>query len=345
VVDGVSIRRLPLEHRRGSGLAAVLGEYAGFTALATRELARRRRYDVVQIHTPPDFLAIAAFVPRLRGARVALDIHDLSSDMFAMRFGERAGAGAASRILRLAERTATRMADAVITVHEPYRNELERRGVPATKLAVVMNSVDESRLPAAGSFRPSSGGFRIVYHGTITPPYGVDLLVRAAAQATSAVPDVRLELYGEGDQLERIRHLAAELGFLDRLRSTDHYLPHEQVLERVAGASVGVVPNRPTQLNRFALSSKLFEYVALGIPVAVADLATLRAHFSNDEVRFFRAGDESSLAQALIEIASDPAAARHRAEAARKRYESYRWPSQAQRYVELLDSLGAKPGP
>jgi glycosyltransferase involved in cell wall biosynthesis len=56
-------------------------------------------------------------------------------------------------------------------------------------------------------------------------------------------------------------------------------------------------------------------------------------------VRFFRAGDPSDLTQALVEIAADPDAARRRAEAARRRYERYRWPAQAERYVELLDSL------
>jgi len=77
-VDGVLVRRLPIEHRRGAGFAAALREYVGFTCLATRELARGPWHEVVHVHAPPDFLIGAAFVPRLRGARVILDIHDLS---------------------------------------------------------------------------------------------------------------------------------------------------------------------------------------------------------------------------------------------------------------------------
>jgi glycosyltransferase involved in cell wall biosynthesis len=336
-VEGIRVRRLPLEHRRGVGLAGALREYVGFTALAGKELARGRRSDVVHVHAPPDFLIAAALVPRHRGARVILDVHDLSSDMFAMRFGDRTGARTADRLLRLLERASASAADAVVTVHEPYRAELERRGVPAEKLLVLMNSVDESHLPPSTDSR--SGAFLVVYHGTITPHYGVDLLVRAAAQAAKEVDDLRLELYGDGDELPAVRRLAAELGLSERMTTSDGYLPHGEVLARVAGANVGVVPNRPTQLNRFALSSKLFEYVALGVPVAAADLPTLRGHFSDDEVRFFRAGDESALTQALVELASHPGAARQRAEAARRRYETYEWPAQARRYVTLLDQL------
>jgi glycosyltransferase involved in cell wall biosynthesis len=340
-IEGVRVRRLPLEHRRGPGLPGVLREYVGFAALAAKQLGGGARYDVVHVHAPPDFLIAAALVPRLRGARVILDVHDLSSDMFAMRFGDRRGASLADRLLRLVERVAASAADAVVTVHEPYRAELESRGVPAKKLLVLMNSVDESHLPGSGRDTARADAFRVVYHGTITPPYGVDLLVRAAARARKQVDNLRLELYGEGDELPAVRRLAAELGLSERLSTSDGYLPHSEVLARVAGASVGVIPNRPTRLNRFALSSKLFEYVALGIPVAVADLPTLRAHFSDDEVRFFRAGDDAALGQALVELASNPAAAQRRAAAASTRYESYRWPEQARRYVELLARLAS----
>jgi glycosyltransferase involved in cell wall biosynthesis len=206
-------------------------------------------------------------------------------------------------------------------------------------LTVLMNSVEESRLPRADGATGRTNGFRVVYHGTITPPYGVDLVVRAAAQARAQIPNLSLELYGGGDELPAMRRLAGELGVAEVLHTSRDYLNHREVLERVSGASAGVVPNRPTRLNRFALSSKLFEYVALGIPVAAADLPTLRAHFSDDEVRFFRAGDDSALAEALVEIAADSDAARRRAENARRRYETYRWPNQARRYVALLDRL------
>jgi hypothetical protein len=110
-VNRVRVHRLPVEHRRGGGIPATAAEYLGFTAraaVAAARLARRRRYDVVQVHTPPDFLAAAAMVPRLLGARAVLDVHDLASDMFMMRFERRPGARVADRLLRMLERWAAR---------------------------------------------------------------------------------------------------------------------------------------------------------------------------------------------------------------------------------------------
>jgi glycosyltransferase involved in cell wall biosynthesis len=316
----------------------VVAEYLGFTLLAAAKAARlaiRRRYAVVQVHNPPDFLVAAALVPRALGARIIFDIHDLAPDMFNMRFEGSRGARGADRILRAIERTAVAVADEVLTVHEPYRQELIDRGAPPEKVSVVLNTLDERLIPESERHE-EPGRFIVSYHGTVTPHYGVELLVGAAALALEDVPEVTVEIYGRGDSVPVVRRRAQELGIADRVRVHDEWRPQRQVLETVQNASVGVVPNLPTRLNRFALSTKLFEYVALGVPVVCSDLATLRAYFSRDEVLFFRPGDERSLAGALTEVARDPDAAHARAAAARARYEDYRWPVNAARYVEVV---------
>ena len=341
-IEGVRLHRLPIEHRRGAGLASTALEYLAFTALAgiaAARLSARRRSDVVQVHNPPDFLVVAALVPRLLGAKIVFDVHDLASDMFAMRFERLPGASLADRALRAVERGAAHAASAVLTVHEPYRRELVARGVPAEKITVLMNSLDERLLPAAAE-PGGDGGFRIVYHGTVTPHYGVELVVLAAARLRGTVPDLEVELYGDGDAVPSVVARARELGLDGRL-AVSGYLPQRDVLRAVQGASVGVVPNLPTRLNRYALSTKLLEYVALGVPVVSADLPTIRAHFSDEEVRYFRAGDADSLADALADVAANPEAASRRAEAARRRYEEYRWSGFAATYVELVRRLSA----
>jgi glycosyltransferase involved in cell wall biosynthesis len=342
-VQGIRVIRLPVTHTMGGSAARIFSEYVNFSVRACARLvglARKRRYAVVHVHNPPDFLIAAALIPRLLGARVILDIHDLSPDMFSMRFDGRRGARVGDWALRRIERWATAIADGVITVHSAYAHELARRGVPAEKLTVVMNSVDERALPSAG--RTSREGFRVVYHGTVTPPYGLELVVEAMARLVDPLPDIRLDVYGAGDSITTARDRAAELGVSERVHFTDRYLPHSEVLKHVRSANAGVIPNLPTPLNRFALSSKLFEYVVLGVPVVSADLPTIREHFADDEVRFFRAGDADALAGALLDVASNPPAARARAEKARKRYEAYSWPRNAAKYAELLGRITSK---
>jgi glycosyltransferase involved in cell wall biosynthesis len=340
-LDGIRIYRLPLEHQRGLGLRAIVREYLGFTILAAAtlwRLARRRGYRVIHVHNPPDFLLLAALPAKLAGgSRLIFDVHDLAPDMFAERFGSGNVARLANRLLPAVERVALRLADAVVTVHEPYARELRARG--ARDVTVVMNSVDPDVLPTPNGEVAERPGFRVVYHGTVTPWYGVDLLIEAAGAVASEIPELAVEVYGEGDEVPALRELALRLGMSGRVQFHDHWLPQTEVLTKVRHASVGVIPNRPSRLNHYALSSKLLEYVALGIPVVVAGLPTLRDHFAEDEVLFFTPGDADALAAALLVVARDPDAARARAEAAHRRAQAYAWEANAARYVRLLDDL------
>jgi len=230
----------------------------------------------------------------------------------------------------------------VLTVHEPYRQELARRGIPLEKVSVVLNSLDEELLTTDTDPPAEAEGFRIVYHGTITPHYGVELLVEATDRSRGATPGLRLELYGAGDALPGILERAHSLGLDPALTVAPRLLSRRDVLQAVKFASVGVIPNLPLRLNRFALPTKLFEYVALGIPAVVADQETIRAHFSENEVWFFEPGNPVSLAAALERVAADPDAAAGRAAAALTRYETYRWQRYADVYTELLWRLAAQ---
>lgn len=344
-IDGVNVLRLPVAHKHGGGKRALISEFLNFTARSAfkaASLSRAHVYDVVEVHNPPDFLVLSAVIPMLRGAKSIFDVHDLTPDMYMMRFENQAG-GLLDRALRLVELVAARASDAVLTVHEPYRQELAAHGVPLEKISIVMNSLDEGLLPEQLESVSSPDVFRVVYHGTVTPHYGVDLLVEAVALARAEIPNLRLEIYGGGDALTDVQARVKRLGLEDVVQIVPRFIPQEEVLRHVIGASVGVVPNRPTRLNRFALSTKLLEYAALGIPIVSADLPTIREHFSAEEVWFFEPGSAESAARALVAVAADPAAASQRAEAARDRYEAYRWQRSAQVFTELLWQLAGRP--
>ena len=345
-IDGIAIRRLPIAHERGGGMKRMLVEYVGFTLLAGLRLAlRRRRPDVVHVHAPPDFLVATALGPRLRGASVVLDIHDLSPHMYMARFEPGLRTRLLTRALTLVERASCALAERVVTVHEPYARELVADGVPREKIAVVMNAADEAVIArAAGRAAAARNGhpFTAAYHGTITSWYGVDLLVDALGRLNGRLPDSEALVLGGGDAVNDVRALAAQAGLGERVEVPGDYLPLEETLTRVASvADCGVIPNRPTTLNRFALSSKLFEYVALGIPAVVARLETLAAHFGDEHVTFFEPGDPDSLAQAIAWVADNPEEARAKAERARERAAEYSWRRNRERYLELLGELRA----
>jgi glycosyltransferase involved in cell wall biosynthesis len=345
-LDGIRVRRVGLRHRRGAGIARVMFEYLAFCAFATLWLAARslrRPYEIVHFHNPPDFLIVAGLFPRARGSKLVLDIHDLSSHMFAARVPGRLGA-VASRLLVWIERVACAVADRVITVHEPYRRELVRHGVAAPKVHVVMNTVDEAvleRARAVDSFNLPSPGFTLAYHGTLTSWYGTDLIIDAVSALRSEGLDLGAVILGDGDAVPLLRARLSETGLEQHVHLSGRYLPIEEALATVAAADCGVIPNRPSEINRFALSSKLFEYVALGVPVVVARLETLAAHFGPDEVTFFEAGDAGSLAAAIRWVYEHRDQARAKAARARVRAERYSWRAGGEELTRVYQQLSS----
>jgi glycosyltransferase involved in cell wall biosynthesis len=343
-LDGITVWRLPIRHRRGAPLPLMALEYCSFTILAglwALVLRARGKIAVVEVHSPPEFLILAGLLPKLLGARLLLDVRDLSSHLWEARFGALRANAIAIGLLRGLERAACALADAVLTVHGPYKAQLAARGAEERRIAVVMNTPEEA-LIAGVKCSPAPLGddrFTVAYHGTITRWYGVDLLIQAIGLLRAQGRHVHAVILGEGDQLETVRELAAELGVADSVSFSNRYLPIEQALAAVAGADCGIISNRPSEINRFILPNKLFEYVALGIPVVSARLETVAAHFDDDDLTFCRPGDPASLAGAIAWVMDQREAAQHKSVRAQARAELYRWDRSRIRYLDVLHDL------
>jgi glycosyltransferase involved in cell wall biosynthesis len=352
-LDGITVWRLPIRHRRGAPLPMMALEYCTFTILAglwALVLRARGKIAVVEVHSPPEFLILAGLLPKLLGARLLLDVRDLSSHLWEARFGAAGRDAIAIGVLRRLERAACALADALLTVHGPYKEQLTARGAEERRIAIVMNAPEEAliagvkRSPAPPRERAlGDGEFTVAYHGTITRWYGVDLLVQAVGLLRARGRRVRAVILGEGDQLETVRELAAELGVGDSISFSNRYLPIAEALRAVAGTDCGIISNRPSEINRFILPNKLFEYVALGIPVVSARLETVAAHFDEDDLTFCKPGDPASLAGAIGWVMDERAAAMQKSVRAQARAERYRWDRSRLAYLEALHDMQTGP--
>jgi glycosyltransferase involved in cell wall biosynthesis len=336
-VDGVNVYRLPVGRNRSLGVAYQLLEYLAFAVLAAVRLTRlhlRRRYRSVQVHNLPDFLVFSALVPKLTGSHILLDLHDLMPEFLADRLGGSMGHPLV-RLVALQERISCAFADSVITVTEGWRQRLIERGVEPEKISVVMNVADPDLFTPRDEEAPQDS-FTIVYHGTLTHRYGVDLLVEAVARLRSRVPTARLLLLGDGDYRMQLESAVACLGLADVVEFSDEMLEVAELLPYLRRASVGVVPNRSSVFTDDLLPTKLLEYVALGIPVVVARTPMIRSYFDDDMVEFFTPGDADDLADRLAVLAESPERCQELARAARTFVESHPWESIAKSYVALV---------
>lgn len=344
---GVSIHRLPIRRHRGRGLFVQLLEYLVFFFLAFGKLLllhRKRRYSTVQVHNPPDFLIFAALIPKLTGAKLILDLHDLTPEFYADKIHTSMESWPV-RIMVWQERAACRFAHQVITVTEVWKETLIRRGVPANKVDVVMNVADSRlfyRLATPTKTSQNQNGFNLIYHGSFIHRYGIDLIILALDKVRSQVPDVHLTLLGGGDAREELIKLVKELNLEDHVHFSPQSLNIEKLPEMIRRADVGIIANRNDIFTDGLLPTKMMEYVALGLPVIAARTSTIAAYFDDTMVQFYEPGDANDLANSIAILHNDPRRLADLVNNSEKFNQTYQWENIAADYASLVGRLNGR---
>ena len=98
-------------------------------------LHKQNRYDVIHIHNMPDFLVFAAWYPKLTGAKLILDIHDLVPELFVSKFQTRLK-GTYFRWLKAIERISARFVDHVIVSNHLWHKTVMERSASEERSSV-----------------------------------------------------------------------------------------------------------------------------------------------------------------------------------------------------------------
>jgi glycosyltransferase involved in cell wall biosynthesis len=336
-----TIWRLPALPGRG-GPFLYLAQYASFMVLATiwtSLLHVRRRYDLVQVHSLPDTLVFAAWLPRLLGVPVILDLQETMPEFFATKFGLDLS-DRWVRMVGLFEKLSARFATHVLTCTDQMRDAFVARGTPSEKITVILNSADESIfVPRHRQPNSDPSHFVVVCHGTIEERYGHEEVVRAVGLLRDEIPGLRLRIYGEGAHLAAIRSLVSSLGVEDRVWFSDGFAPLDELLDGIAGADLGVVAMRRDAFRDLTHCNKMFDFISMKVPAAVSRTRSVEEYFDEDCFELFESGDAADLARAIRKLWLDPDRRAQLVEHASAVNEPYRWPRQREIYRETVDDV------
>jgi glycosyltransferase involved in cell wall biosynthesis len=107
----------------------------------------------------------------------------------------------------------------------------------------------------------------------------------------------------------------------------------------VAAGDIGLAPTRRDPFTDLSLSTKLFEYAAMGKPVVASRLPTVERYFAADTVATYEPGDPADLARVLARIAADATERETRVARTGARIAELGWDREGARYVALVDRL------
>ena len=270
-------------------------------------------------------------------------------------------------------------ADHVVVLGTTVRDSLVARGVPADRITVVPNAVDDhlltlttdpptarARLGLDGSGsltgrrfldessartddpsrnrRPvRTDGFWVGAVGSLVDYEGVGTLLDAVARLRARGVDVRVAVVGDGVARPGLVRQAADLG-LGEAAVLPGRVSAQEAVTWYQALDVLVVPRRDTAVTRTVVPLKPMQAMALSRPVVASDLPALREVVGDPGAGLLVPPENAdALADALATLAADPAL-RARLGAAGHRFAATRtWSAVGEAYRALYETLCRPP--
>ncbi|HTC65508.1 MAG TPA: glycosyltransferase [Candidatus Acidoferrum sp.] len=341
-INGVTVFRVQNRVRNERGKWTYAWRLMRFLLVSSIFMSKRHhriKYDVVHVHNLPDFLVFAAWYPKMTGARIILDIHDIVPELFANKFDTKPG-NLYIALLKFIEKASAAFVDYVIVSNHLWYEKLLSRSVPKEKCSVFLNHVDPALFYRRERTR-TDDKIIVIFPGSFQWHQGLDIAIEAFALVQKRVANCEFHIYGGGDEKTELIALTKKLGLNDKVKIFNS-APLETIADLISNADLGVVPKRADSFGNEAYSTKIMEFMSQGVPVVVSRTKIDNFYFDNSVVRFFTSGDVKALAEAMCDVIEN-AGLREKLIAGGYRYvDLHSWDRRKSEYLNLVDALSTQ---
>ena len=301
-VDGVEVIRtfmLPIESK---GLLRRVFTFVTFILSSLIGLLLVRDVDVVWAANPDIFALVPGTLYKLvYRCPLIFNVDDLSMEDVD-NLGLMGSGTTAFRLAKILSTALYRGADAVTPLSPGYFEGIAKFGVPRSKMHLIRSGVDLE------VFRPvekeTSDKFVVAYSGSFSVAYDFDQVIRAGELLRDA--GVEFWIQGKGEQSPRIREAINERS-LSNVILYDTILTREQVAEFLGKADSLILPLKDFNAPYLGISSKLYEYQALGKPIICCSSGNSADYVRNTGSGLIVApGDREGLADAVQFLHGNP---------------------------------------
>ena len=231
-----------------------------------------------------------------------------------------------SLVLRIAEwvyRLFLIKGDAVTPISPGYVETLSKKYcVEKSRIHVVRGGVDLSVFKPCVAKPRSEKKFVVLYSGAFSVAYDFQQIFKAAKIVEEVDGDVEFVLQGKGELLGSMCSKVNELN-VKNVKIVDKLLSREEVAELLNQADVLVLPIVEYKKPYRGMSSKLYEYQAVGKPIICCSrgLPSVYVKETNSGLAVYP-GDYEAFAKAVIELKENPKLARMMGENGREHVEN-----------------------
>lgn len=338
VINGVNIYRLNCKHYKGKSNVKYFISYIIFFLKVFFKLSFlyfRKRYQLIHINNMPDFLVFCALIPKIFGAKIILDIHDVMSNVFFNR-GEIKRNFIIEKILISQEYISSKFSDRVITVDNYCKEIISMHGTRKNNILVVSNFPDENIFKSLKRNHLKDDTFNLFFHGTISKIYGLDVVIKGIGKVYKKIPGLKFTIIGEGNYEDEISELIRNLKLERVIKFKNKKIPQEKIPEEIRNADLGIVSY--SCLNTI-FSNKFLEYTAMGIPTIIAYNEQVYNYFKSYNLEFYERNNPNSFASKLLHLYKNKKRYDKLRETALELGRKFRWSKEKVKYVNLVNSL------
>jgi glycosyltransferase involved in cell wall biosynthesis len=243
-----------------------------------------------------------------------------------------------AKILLLFERFATKYTHLVITAHDLLNERIKIRNHLEEKSCIAILNY-----PSDIFFNKNYQGnnqdlFKIVYPGTVSYLHGIDIMIKAVDIVTKENCKIQLDIYGKlnnAEYYEELKNLIKKLQ-LENTVAFHGTVPHEEIPDILCKASIGVIPKRGGVFGSEAFSTKILEFMAVGVPVIVSKTKIDEFYFSESQVLFFEPENHLDLAERIIKLYNDEQMRKDLSDNGKKFSEINNWEHKKIDYLNII---------
>lgn len=338
-LNGVNIYRIQKRKINENSKFSYLYRIISFFIKSTFVLLlknKKHNYDLIHVHSVPDFEVFSALIPKIMGTKIILDIHDIVPEFYASKFDVKENS-IIFKSLVFMEKISVAFSDHLIIANHLWREKLLCRSVSAEKCSVYLNYPDQDIFYPRNIIK-SADKYIIIYPGSLNWHQGIDIAVKAIASVSKEVPNIEFQIYGHGHEKTNILKLIDDLKIQNFVRMMP-LVSLDKIADAISYADIGVVPKRKDSFGNEAFSTKIFEFMSLGIPVIAADTKIDKYYFDDSSVMFFQSGNDKDLAEKLLYVIKNPQIRENLSKNGLHCIEENSWQKHKQRYMNLIDTL------
>ncbi len=310
--DGIKIHRSHIFVSRRRSITARLRNYFSFV-LSSALIGRRRlkKFDFLFCESPPLFLGYTAmYLARIKKAKLIFNVSDLWPES-----AERLGVVRNPLLLKMAYKLEAKLYHKAVLVTGQTQgicNDIQRR-FPNTKTYWLPNGADLGFYDPTGA-RPrrwraengiAPGDHVFMYAGIIGLAQGLDIILECAVRFLPR-NDVKFVLLGSGPEKDKLLQMKEKMNLHNVIFM--NAVPRQEMPSILCDLEAAIIPLKKLDIFKGAIPSKIFENLAMQVPVLLGVDGEARELFI-EQGRcglYFEPEDAMQLAQGVERLLEEP---------------------------------------